>query len=502
MSLETRHRAVRVAPAVLSVVGAVYIVLVAVYSRPIADDWRFIVDAQRWGFGRYMSFNLRSSGRFSQFALAWLSSRLFGSDADEVVPMVLLVLALGLGTWTVRGIGRLVTARMTWAEASCLALLALVSAIATAPSAYDTIAWFAAVAAYLAGVVTALGVSACFVDHVSRGGRHVFFAAASLGVIAAIAGGFDELLGASMTLAGILAILTARDLHRGVKARRQSVTLGGITLGAAVGTAANVFAPGARSRALAQGAHVSLSAAARTAVHNLSFVTADVHDGVLLLAVATGIVAWQLLGPIEDIRVRRWTAVWAVFLLIVPWLVTSALTAWARSTESGDRSPFRAAFIGTGSVSLGVVLVVLLTLSLWPTVLNRVRATLLALLLVAIGTVGVAHTTAPMIRAERMRAQALTARGAAVKRQLAAGQRTIELNPAPLLTVFTQALDLSFGPVDQQPSGWVSALRQYYGIPAGDAIRITQQQPRDYCLPNVVAPWVGVKSCQELNSSN
>ena len=150
MSLETRHRAVRLAPALVSVVGAVYIALVAVYSRPIADDWWFIRDAQRWGFGRYMNFNLGSSGRFSQFALAWLSSRLFGSDADEVVAMVLLVLALGLGTWTVHGIGRLLTARMTWVEAGCLALLAVVSAVATAPSVYDTVAWFAAVAAYLA----------------------------------------------------------------------------------------------------------------------------------------------------------------------------------------------------------------------------------------------------------------------------------------------------------------------------------------------------------------
>jgi hypothetical protein len=46
VSLETRHRAVRVALALLSVVGAVYIVLVAIDSRPLADDWSFIPRAQ------------------------------------------------------------------------------------------------------------------------------------------------------------------------------------------------------------------------------------------------------------------------------------------------------------------------------------------------------------------------------------------------------------------------------------------------------------------------
>ena len=122
----------------------------------------------------------------------------------------------------------------------------------------------------------------------------------------------------------------------------------------------------------------------------------------------------------------------------------------------------------------------------------------MALALVAIATIGVTHKADPMIRAERMRAQVLNARAASVKSQLVASQHTIEVTPAPLLTVFTQAYDLSFVPLDQQRGGWVSALRQYYGIPSGDAVRIVATQPRDYCLPNVSASWVGVRSCQEL----
>ena len=87
LSAETRLRVLRVAPALLAAVGGVYIVLIAVDSRPIADDWSFIPRAQQWGFGRYMGFYLGGSGRFSQFALTWLTGRLFGSTAVNIVPL-------------------------------------------------------------------------------------------------------------------------------------------------------------------------------------------------------------------------------------------------------------------------------------------------------------------------------------------------------------------------------------------------------------------------------
>jgi hypothetical protein len=189
-----------------------------------------------------------------------------------------------------------------------------------------------------------------------------------------------------------------------------------------------------------------------------------------------------------------------MFLLLVPWLLTSALTAWGGSTESNDRSPFRTSFLFTSSVTLAIAAFVLLLLSAFPTVLPGRRATLIALILSIGGIVGFAHHTAPIIRAERMREQVVDLRDSSVRRQLSEHRRSIMLQPAPLLTVYTQAFDLSFARMHEQRPWLISALRNYYGIPAADHLVIARTQPRGYCLPGVAASWVGVQSCQEMGA--
>ena len=246
---------------------------------------------------------------------------------------------------------------------------------------------------------------------------------------------------------------------------------------------------------------MSVSAAVHTAFENLTFLRADLHDGVLPLAIGTGVVIWQLLGPLSGSRARRWTVVWSAFLFVVPWLVTATLWS-AGSTESGGRSPFRAAFLPVASVALAISLIVWIVLSLYPALLSQTRATLLALTLVALGCVGVAHKADPIITAELMRAHAVSTRAASIRRQLGQGKHTIDLTPAPLLTVFTQALDLSFATPAQERSGLEADLRLYYRIPNADVLKIAQHQPRHYCLPNVAAPWVGAESCQELQADS
>jgi hypothetical protein len=246
---------------------------------------------------------------------------------------------------------------------------------------------------------------------------------------------------------------------------------------------------------------VSIAAAAHTAIMNLSYLRADAHDGVVLLAVATGVIGSQLLGPVIHTHARRWLAAWAVFLLAVPWLITAALTAWGGSTESGGHSPFRAASLPVGCVAVALMLVVWLALSRFPTFLARPHATLLALALVTAGGVGLAHKAGPIIRAESMRTDALDRRASSIQRQLTTGEMSIKVVPAPLLTVLTQAYDLSFAPTHEQRSGWTAAFRQGYGIPTRDAVDVVATQPRGYCLPGVDASWVGVRSCQELDAS-
>jgi Flp pilus assembly pilin Flp len=502
VTTEARRRLLSVAPALLSIVGAVYLVLIAVDSRPIADDWTALAATRHAGLWGYVHGNwLTGSGRYSAMIVLWLTIKIFGDASVNVTAVVMLCLLWAFIGLAIRHSGGHLDSGATRSECGLLALLITVAITASAPSLFDSIGWLSGMLVDFAGVVAAAGTVALWVwfARLSTAPRWSVAAMFAAGWIAA---GFEELVGTVLVIAAALAILNVSDARHDSGRRISLAGLAATGFGAATGVALNVLSPASRRRASLHHAHISLSAALGTSGHNLSFIYDDIHDGVLLLAVASGVLAWVLFGAIRKPRARGWCLAWAGFLAVVPWLVTSALTAWGGATESGDRSPFRAAFLITGPISVAVALLVLVVLSRFPRLLDRNRATAIGLALAAAGTVGLAHKAAPIIRAERLRAQAVSQRGASVRRQLAADDGTIRLTPAPLLTVYTQALDLSFGPTDQQRDWIAQALRGYYRIPVTDRLQIVARQPRDYCVPHVAASWVGVRSCQELGASS
>jgi hypothetical protein len=146
------------------------------------------------------------------------------------------------------------------------------------------------------------------------------------------------------------------------------------------------------------------------------------------------------------------------------------------------------------------MLLTVIVLSLAVSRLAGLRGALVALVLTAGGLLGLADKASPILRAERMRTQAVSLRSVSVSSQLKAGRATIWLRPAPLLTVSTQAFDLAFAPASAQPSWIVTFLRGYYDVPADDRVQVIARQPRAYCLPGVAASWFGVQSCQELDT--
>ena len=336
---------------VVGVVAGAYLALVAIDARPIADDWGFLAAGAHLSFGGYLTHYWdTASDRYSSFALILVALRLFGNEAVNVVPLALLLLLWAGVSYAIR----LSAPRASSGEAVGAGLLATVAICLSAPSVFDTLGWLNSTGFYLAGFTTAVWVVGWTVRGTSLRPRDRTVAASAAFTLAAICAGFTELVGAVLVLAAVLAMVSERRTWSRARARPDSVLAAGI--GAAAGTAINLLGPGTRLRESAQHAHLSLGAALRTATHNLSFIYDDIHDGVLVLWLAAGIVAWLLCGPVRARRDRRRLLVWAAFLLLVPWLVTSALTAWGGSTESDDRSPFRAAFLITGSVTVATIL--------------------------------------------------------------------------------------------------------------------------------------------------
>jgi hypothetical protein len=479
----------------VALAGVVYLVLIAIYARPIADDWGFLSASDHLSFGGYLAHYWNTaSDRYSSFALILITVRMFGDQAVNALSLGLLVLLWTTATYAVR----LGSTRVSTTEAAGAGLLTTVAICASAPSLFDTLGWLNSTGFYLAGFTAAVGI-VCLVARNSRvRPRSRVARGSTVFMLAAICAGFMELVGAVLVLAAVLMVVLERGSSKRSADRLGSIRSAGA--GAAAGTVINLLGPGTRLRETAQHAHLSFAAAADTAGHNLSFVYGDIHDGVLLLWLAAGIVVWLLCGPVahgQRLRLLAWTG----FLLLVPWLVTSALTAWGGSTESDDRSPFRAAFLITGSVTVAVILLTIAVVSLAPSRLSGIRGTIAALLLVIGGVFAVAHKASPVLHAERLREHAVQLRSVSVGRQLRAAGGSITLYPAPLLTVETQAYDLSFAPASQQRSWIITFLRGYYDIPAHDTVTLVARQPHDYCISGVAASWVGVRSCQELDAA-
>ncbi|HEX3801749.1 MAG TPA: hypothetical protein VHV75_02815 [Solirubrobacteraceae bacterium] len=498
-------RPLLIAPALVSLVGAVYLVLIAVYSRPIADDWQAFSAIPHEGLLTYVhGWWLTNSGRFSEFVELWVSVRVFGTAAVTVTTLATLIVLWAAFVWGVRVCALATDTKLSATEVLLLGLLAAVATLATAPSLFDTVGWYVSSTDYEISFTGAVLIAALCAQIARADRRHVKREALLLFAVSFVTAGFHEIVG----IVGILAAIFAITMLRSIPSPRRvtdTIMLAAAAVGASSGTALNVFSPGSDNRGKVQRAHIDLTAAAHTAWHNLSFFRDDIHDGIFLLAVASGVLAWQLLRAPRSGRARAWLGAWGCFLVVVPWLLTSALTAWAGSTESGDRSPFRAAFLFTGSATIGFAILVFLSLCLLWTRRDQPGlprrgwlAPLITLLVAAGGVVGFVHKAAPIVTAERLRAHAVAERKASVAIQLAQGHSTIRLMPTPLLTVYTQAFDLSFGSSAPQRD-WPEALRRYYGIPAADRLEIVARQPRDYCLPNVAASWVGVQSCRELD---
>jgi len=291
MSIASRQRLLRLAPALLGIFGAVYIVLVAIYSRPVGDDWWHIVYARDSSLAsEFQKEWLGGSDRFSGTVLLIGAIRLFGTSAVNITPIVLLLLLWALAALILRQCTSLTGRFLPWFDASALALLAVVAVVATAPSVYDTVGWFSGVVIYLAAVVSACAAGAWCLHAAAADPTHWRRSVAVAFALGAITAGFHEVVGTIVVLAALLGAVTARSIVTRAHRRCETFTLLATATGAAVGIVVNLLGPGTRQRSSGQHAHVSLSAAAHTASHNLSFLRDDTHNGVLLLALATGVV--------------------------------------------------------------------------------------------------------------------------------------------------------------------------------------------------------------------
>lgn len=477
-------------------VAAAVAVLVAINSRPIADDFGlmpWIGNSSPLSF--LHSYWIGLTDRYANAVLLLLSVKAFGVHAVQLTPLLLLALLCAFATIAARNAGAGRRGRLGAPLIGCLAVIAM---IVSAPSLFDTIGWFNAVAIYLAGMTATVAVGAWMAHLTARAstpGRGHLLLSFALGGVAA---GFTEVLGAVLVLAALLAAVNVAVVENSAERRRRLIaSFGAIATSAAVGVAIIFVGPGTRLRAHAQQASMSLVRLG-TAIANNAWFLHSFLDWRALPAVAVGLAFCALRGPLSTGNGVRWLIAWAAFLLFAPLVVVGVMTGYAGSTIA----PYRTAFIATASIAAGVGVLTYLAAGVAVAARPSLRGLLVpvALLTMAIGVGGFANSASPLIRAERLRATLMASRAASIHRQLHLHRTVISIVPAPLIDPTTQAYDLFYARKPPYPF-LVPAIREYYLIPARDAVDIVKLQPRDYCLANVSVSWFGVRSCELLERS-
>jgi hypothetical protein len=477
-------------------VAAVVVILVALNSTPIADDigvipWIHNASPLSFLHGYWSGL----TDRYANAVLLLLTVEAFGVHAVQLTALLLVALMCAFATIAARSAGAGRRVRPGTPLIGCLATVAM---IVSAPSLFDTIGWFNAVAIYLAGLTAAVGVGAWMAHlaaRVSMPGRKHLLLSLALGGIAA---GFTEVVGAVLVLGALLAAVNVAVVESSRERRRRLIgCLGAVAAGAAVGVAVIFVGPGSQLRSQAQQAGVGSARFGLAVVENLGIIHSFFISGGALLAVALGLAFWALRGPVNTLSGVRWLIAWFWFLMWAPLVVVAVMTAYAGST-----APHRTAFIVTASMVASVAVMTYVVAGLAVAARRRLGVLVvpLSLLAMAIGVGGFANSASPVIRAEHLRATLMASRAASIRRQVQFHRTVIWIVPAPLIDPETDAFDLLYA---GKPT-WsfvVPAIREYYRVPARDAVEIIKLQPRGYCLPNVSVPRFGVRSCQQLARS-
>jgi hypothetical protein len=234
---------------VVGLLGAAFFVIVALVafnSTPIADDYTTFVaiPAQSpwsWLHGYWMTL----TDRYSNAVLMELTVKLLGQTAIYVTPVLLLALMAWFLTIAARNVG-VIKGRS--GAAVPIGLVSTIAVALSAPSVFDSLGWFNAVAIYLAGVAAAAGVLAWVSYLLGSAAQQVRFRPAASFAIAFVAAGFTEVVGVVIALSSLLAMANvAGAVAPGPRRRSLLQNFATLAAGSGVGVIVIFTGPGSGS---------------------------------------------------------------------------------------------------------------------------------------------------------------------------------------------------------------------------------------------------------------
>lgn len=473
------------------------LVISALFSRPIADDFHYFNELSSQSFFSYMShFYTDSTARLAQGLSMSIFYRIFSTNSVILVPIIEIFLLLATIYWVFHSLFILFKApEQNIKKSVVLAALSVSFILLYIPSLFDSLYWLTSSTVYTLSLVS-LMFNLGFILNLYQMKKMKWWWLILLALSVTLSQTFSEATAAIIiVLTGIVFGLYLWLYRKRIDTKKILPILGTTFLSSIIGFLIVYLSPGSHTRQTSAGSQFDFHAMfLGSASHTMSFLQTFI-SWQLLLIIGSALLLSYLLPKFNKKNLLTMGTL-GIFLTIIPAYITFAISAYSMGTYT----PLRLYSIPAFFTSVGIFLFIaalyrfsLVRFSSTKNVLSSLTLPFASILLV-LGFLMALPSIKDILGAQVLRASLYNSRGDSIASQKEKGSSDIHLTPAPILLNYSEAGDFSF--TQNQVSWFEDSFKQYYNI-SDKKIVLDSIPPKGYCSTTQAPTWYGVETCKQ-----
>lgn len=488
----------------IAIVGAVAILapllIMALFNKPIADDFAFFSEAQSDNpIVTAARFYLDENGRAGHGFFTATLYGLFGERAVVVGAIVLLIgLALSL-IWLARTIlVKILDDKTPWPKVIALGLWSTAVVILSSRSLYDSYLWLTSSTVYITGIIGSV-IIAILAINLFLSNRLRWWHLVGFGVVIIINSYFNEITDVYLVGTFIFALIVYGLVKKfnicelKTKKRKNTSVL---VVGLIVSTVAFLMlylSPGSNERRSLMNSSFDIYA---MFIQPLSQMVDFKYLLSPQIALSVGVLALLVTGILPKTSAKQvaFSMIAGLVYLLAIVYVFCVINGYAQDGYIALRSYIiPASVVGVvGSIMISIIVSKLIGNTM---VLNI----LITLLIMAIIPVTYMYYK-PIIQAVVIRHDAFVTRANSIRRQVSSDNGVVEVEALPVLLVDTEAQDLGFNGIQED---WVTkAFKRYYDMSESTKL-VYLPQDNHYCTNDATETpyYFGAKPCFDISDN-
>ena len=489
----------------IAIVGAVAILapllIMALFNKPIADDFAFFSEAQSDNpIATATRFYLDENGRAGHGFFTATLYGLFGERAVVVGAIVLLIgLALSL-IWLARTIlVKILGDKTPWSKAIALGLWSTAVVILSSRSLYDSYLWLTSSTVYITGIIGSV-IIAILAINLFLSKRLRWWHLVGFGVVIIINSYFNEITDVYLVGTFIFALIVYGLVKKfnicELKTKnRKNISV--LVVGLIVLTVAFLMlylSPGSNERRSLMNSSFDIYA---MFIQPLSQMVDFKYLLSPQIALSVGVLALLVTGILPKTSAKQvaFSMIAGLVYLLAIVYVFCVINGYAQDGYIALRSYIiPASVVGVvGSIMISIVVSKLIGGN------TMVLNILITLLIMAIIPVTYMYYK-PIIQAVATRHDAFVTRANSIRRQVSRDNGVVEVEALPVLLVDTEAQDLGFNGIQED---WVTkAFKRYYDMSESTKL-VYLPQDNHYCTNDATETpyYFGAKPCFDISDN-